>query len=256
MQTEFFKTVTAYFGEALRILGPMELGLATAAFVALVTLVAWPAAKLIDRNESHFGAALSSGLTFAMVGGVLGLSFLALQLKDLCATGTAPVSMRFMLCAGICGLLTLVMVHGAFGSAWWRSLVMLPILLVAAVGAGWISHTFILGGRTTQLPVLAAQTAGLKTDAPSLITSEPLKKIAAQYGIRVEREELAQRQEQLVKTYHSLQAKRARVNPADQAEVAAFTGLANAYSAEKAYIQKRSAELDALEAPAFVSALE
>ena len=250
METDFATILRAFLPEALRILGPQELGIAAAAIVVLVTVIGWAVAKLIDRKEPHFGAALSAGLTFVVVAGVLGATFITMQLKDLCDSGTSTGNFGFMVCAGICGVMTLVMVHGAFGTAWWRSLVMLPILAGAALGAGWISHKFVLGGRAMQLPVLAAQTAGLKTEGPSLITTEPLKKIAAQHGLRVERAEIAQRQEQLVKTYQVLQEKRTRLNAADQPSIAAFNKLVNAYVAENAYLTKRHAELNALATPA------
>ena len=238
----------------MRILGPVELGLAAAAFVGIVTAVAWPIAKLIDRKEPHFGAALSSGLTLAMVGCVLGLAFLALQLRDLCDSGAAPMNNGFLLCAGISGLVTLVMVHGAFGTAWWRSAIMLPVLSAAALGGAWVSHKFILENRAMQLPILAAQTAGLKTDSPSLITTEPLKKVAAEHSARAERKDLDKRQEGLVLIYNTLVEKRSRLNAQDPAAVAAFNELATAYSTEKAYVQKRKAELGEPPAPPVIAA--
>src|SRR5436190_16863767 len=131
METDFAAILRAFLPEALNLLGPRELGFAAGAIVLLVTAVGWTVARLIDRKESHFGAALSAGLTFAFLGGVLGATFIALQLKELCA-GSATPSVGFMLSAGLCGLMTLVMVHGAFGTAWWRSLVMLPVLTGAA----------------------------------------------------------------------------------------------------------------------------
>lgn len=249
METEFATILRAFVPEALKLLGPRELGIAAGTIVVLVTAIGWTVARLIDRKEPHFGAALSAGLTFVFVGGVLGAAFIAMQLKDLCDSRSAPGNFGFTLCTAICGVITLVTVHGAFGTAWWRSLIMLPVLAGAALGAGWISHNFILGGRATQLPILAAQTAGLKTESPSLITTEPLKKIATQHGLRVERAELKQRQEQLVRTYQLLQEKRARLNGADQPSVAAFNQLVNAYIAENAYLAKRHAELNAASTP-------
>jgi hypothetical protein len=254
METDFAAILRAFLPEALKLLGARELGIAAGLIAVLVAAIGWAVARLIDRKEAHVGAAISAGLTFVLVGGVLGATFITLQLKDLCDSGTATGNFGFTLCAGICGIMTLAMVHGAFGTAWWRSVIMLPVLAGAALGAGWISHKFILDGRATQLPVLAAQVAGLKTESPSLITTEPLKKIAAQYGIRAERAELTQRQEQLVKTYQVLQDKRARLNAADQPSVAAFNQLVNAYVTENAYLTKRRAELDALAKPATIAA--
>jgi hypothetical protein len=249
METDFAAILRAFLPEALNLLGPRELGFAAGVIVVLVTAIGWAVARLIDRKESHFGAAVSAGLTFALLGVVLGATFIALQLKELCTSGTATSNTGFMLSAGICAIITLVMVHGAFGTAWWRSLVMLPVLTGAALGAGWISHHVILGGRAALLPSLAAQTAGIKTAAPSLITTEPLKKIAAEHSARAERIDLAKRQEALVIVYRSLMEKRARLNPADAAAVAAFKEMADAYTAEKNDLQKRQTELDALAKP-------
>jgi hypothetical protein len=246
MEKDLPKTIGAFLVEAVGYLGQRELLIAGGAAFVIVWIAMWVVAKLIDRQEKHLGAAFSSSLMLVLMAGFLGVAYLALLLKGLLANGTPPSPASFLACAAVTALLVLITVSGAFGTAWWKTLVLLTVLAGTAAGSTYVGHQFILAGRAAQLPALAAQVAGIGSEDPSLLKSEELKKVGARNRLRVEQKELKQRQNGLMKIYLSLQEERAKLNVADSAAVTLFNQHAAEYQKEKQYLQTRLAELDAL----------
>lgn len=246
MNEDLPKTFGAFLFEALGLLGQREVIIAAASAFVIVWIALWISAKLIDRKERHFGAAFSSSLMLVLMGASVGVIYLALLLKELSVSGNPPSNGTLYVCVGVSAFLLLMTIQGAFGTAWWRTVILVIVLAASATGSTMIGHRFILEGRATQLPVLAAEVAGVKTEEPSLIKSEELKKLANQHSLRFEKRNIAKRQEALLKTYLALQAERAQLNVADQTAVTLFNEHAAAYQKEKQYLQTRQAELDAL----------
>lgn len=246
MKDELGIAFVSFLKDAVSLLGVDNL-IAAGAFVWLATMVVlWGAAKVIDRKESQLGAAFSSGLMVVLTVGVVAVIYLAVLVKGLVATGQPPKLQLFYVCASIAGFLLIISVHGAFGTAWWKSTILLMVLC-AGSGIGLMAgNHMILGGKTARIPLLAAQVAGLQTSVPSLIRSPELKSFAAVRIAKVESKELVIKQNGLMQTYVALQQDRAKLNVKDAAAVVAFNERAANYQKETTAITKRVAEVNAI----------
>lgn len=246
MDGDLPKIIGAFLTDSASILGHRELLIAAAAGFAIIAAAMWLTAKLVDRKERHLTGAISAGLMGVLMAALLGSAYLAFLIKGVLANGRPPEPTTLYLCALVAAVLMWILVHGGFGTAWWQTLILLIALAGSIAGAGMVAQKIISPDKLHSLSVLAAQVSGMKTEGPSLIQSEQLKKVAASRTAEVERKDLKRRQNALHTTYASLQQERSKLNMSDAAAVNAFNQHAADYHKEKQYVTARLAEIEAV----------
>lgn len=243
MNGDLPKIVGAFLTDSASILGHRELLIAASVGFVIIAAVMWLTAKLVDRQERHLGGAIAAGLMGVFMAALLGATYLAFLIKGILANGLPPGPTTIYLCAFVSAALMWILVHGGFGTIWWQTFILLIALAGSVAGAGMVAQKIISPEKLSRLPILASQVAGMKTEGPSLIQSEQLKKVAASRTVEVERKELKRRQDALHAIYASLQQERSKLNMSDAAAVNVFNQHAADYHKEKQYVTARLAEL-------------
>lgn len=236
-------SIFTFFREAIRLVGWPRVALALAGLCLVTGLVVWLVSRLICRGQKNLGASLGAALTLTLVAAMVGATYLVIEVSSLYDPGQAPSPILTYACLGIGFVLVLIAVHGGFGAQWWKSAVLLIVLLGTFAGAGAAVNQFAFAGESSRLNLLARQVSGRTTEGPWLIASDAATKRIERRRLRLECDELEARQSQLLVTYNELQQIRAGLNVNDPAAVEVFNARAAAYSTENKNTKERLAAL-------------
>jgi hypothetical protein len=236
-------SISTFFRESLRLVGWPRLALALASLCLVAGIAVWLVSRVICRGQKNLGASLGSALTLTLVAAMIGATYLVIEVSSLYDPEHAPSPMLAYVCLGIGFVLVLIAVHGGFGAQWWKSAILLIVLLGSFAGAGAAVNQFAFAGESNRLTLLARQVAGRTTEGPWLIESPAATKRIERRRLQLEFDELEARQGNLLITYNELQQIRAGLNVNDQAAVEGFNAKAAAYSVENKTVKERHAAL-------------
>lgn len=239
-----FESIRTFATEGVRLVGWGRIGLGLGAVAASALVAGWVGARLLARENKPFMSALGASLFLLLIILLVGSVYVAGTIKNLLVSPEdASTSLTFG-CTAIAGVLTLMGVHGAFGTPIWKSAVLLVLVVGAAGGAAYVATPMIFPEQPAQLQLLANQVTGRTSEGPWLVESAvATKKIEARRAVS-DRDKLLIRQGDLGRVYQELQIARTRLNVKDAAAVNAFNARAAAYATE---VQKIKTQLAALQ---------